>query len=200
MNEPLQQYSPVARILHWWIAGMIVLQYVLVNLAEAAEDADAEPRALALMANHKSVGITILGLAVLRLAWRLCAPPPPALAMPRWQARAAAANHRAFYGLLFLLPLSGWLMSSAAASPVTWFNLVPLPDVVGPSPGLEDVFEEIHEALATLLAALALLHVAAALKHAFVDGNGALRRISSPASLALFVLVLIAGLALLAKA
>lgn len=200
MNDSLRQYSPFAKILHWWIAGLIILQYVLVNLAEAAEDADSGLRALALMANHKSVGITILGLAVLRLAWRIHAPPPPALAMPRWQARAAAVNHWAFYGLLFFLPLSGWLMSSAAASPVSWFNLVPLPDVVGPSPELEEVFEEIHEALAPLLAALALLHVAAALKHAFVDRNGALRRISSAASLALFVLVLIAGLALLTKA
>jgi cytochrome b561 len=187
------QYGPVAMILHWWIAAMIVLQFVLARLVESAADAGSEAQELALLANHRSVGITILLLAIVRLGWRLYQPPPPPLPMPPWQARAAAINHWSFYVLLFLLPVTGWLMSSADAAPVHWFNLLRLPDLIGANEHLEDVFEEIHETLAPLLAILALVHVGAALKHALIDKDGALKRISSPLSIAIFVVVLVAG-------
>lgn len=168
------RYGPVAMILHWIIALLIVAQFVL---AELAEDLPLGMEKLQLLANHKSVGITVLGLAVLRLGWRLAVPPPPLPgAVPRWQARVSTATHWAFYGLLFAMPLSGWIFSSAASFSVSWFNLVQLPDLVGADEGLADIAEEIHEILARGLFVLALVHVAAALKHQFLDRDGVLLR------------------------
>jgi cytochrome b561 len=129
-----------------------------------------------MMSRHKSVGITILGIAVIRLAWRWIDRPPALPPMPRWQELAARLNHWALYALLFALPLTGWLMSSAANRPVSWFGLVQLPDFIAPDEGLEEALEETHETLVNVLFALAGLHVAAALKHQFVDRNGLLFR------------------------
>jgi cytochrome b561 len=96
--------------------------------------------------------------------------------MPRWQLFAARLNHAAFYLLLLAMPLSGWLMSSASNFPVSWFGLVQLPDFVAADPELKDLLEDLHETLAKALVALALLHVAAALKHQFIDRDGLLLR------------------------
>jgi cytochrome b561 len=131
---------------------------------------------LVMMSRHKSVGITILGLAAIRIAWRWLDPPPPEPPMPRWQLVAARLNHWALYGLLFALPLTGWLMSSAANRPASWFGFFQLPDLVAPDAGLQEILEEAHELLVNVLFALAGLHVAAALKHQFVDRNGLLLR------------------------
>jgi len=193
------RYSRVAQVLHWLIAGLIVMQFVLANLVEAAEDRGARFQELVLMANHKSVGITVLALALLRLAWRLYSAPPPPLPMPGWQRTAAAVSHWSFYGLIIVIPLSGWLLSSAAAVSVSWFNLVQLPDFVAPDEGLEEFFEEAHEILAQVLFVLAVVHIAAALKHALYDRDGALRRISSVLSVAIFVLVVLIGFLFLAR-
>ncbi|MDH4108434.1 MAG: cytochrome b/b6 domain-containing protein [Gammaproteobacteria bacterium] len=198
--EPTEtRYSTIAQVLHWLIAGGIVLQFVLANLVESAEDRGARFQELILMANHKSVGITVLALALLRLAWRLYCPPPAPLPMPGWQRTAAAISHWSFYALIIVIPLSGWLTSSAAAVSVSWFNLVQLPDFVSPSEDLEDLFEEAHEVLAQLLFVLAIVHIAAALKHALYDRDGALRRISSRLAIGLFVAVLLLGVFLLAR-
>ena len=193
------RYSGVAQILHWLIAGLIVIQFVLANLVESAEDRGARFQELVLMANHKSVGITVLVLVLLRLAWRFYSPPPAPLPMPGWQRTAAAVSHWSFYGLLVAIPMSGWLLSSAAAISVSWFNLVQLPDFVAPDEGLEEVFEEVHEVLVKVLFVLAIVHIGAALKHAVYDRDGALRRISSVLSVAIFVLVVMIGFLFLAR-
>lgn len=168
-----QRYGYIAQILHWAIVALLIVQ---VTLAKIAEGLPLGLEKLATLARHKSVGITILGLAVLRLAWRLFNRPPPLPPMPRWQASAARLNHWALYALLFAMPVTGWLMSSASNYPVSWFGLAQLPDLVAPDPALKERLETVHEALARVLIALALLHVAAALKHQFVDRNGLLHR------------------------
>lgn len=179
-EQAVHRYSPISRLLHWVIAGLIIVQFVLANLAESAGDSGSTLRQLALLANHKSVGMTILLLAIFRLAWRIGHPAPPApAAMPLWQLRASQASHWALYSLLFLIPISGWLMSSASAYSVSWFNLFQFPDLVGSDPELKEVFAEIHEALVLVLVFIAALHIAAALKHHFVDRDDVLRRISS---------------------
>ncbi len=193
MATQTQHYHPVAKILHWWIAGMIVLQFILAKLAERADDAGAPLKQLALLANHKSVGITILLLAVIRIIWRRLHPPPAPLPMPRWQTLASRLSHWTLYTLLFLMPVSGWLMSSASAYSVSWFNLVQLPDLVGANPELKELFESVHETLAKVLFVVAAVHIAAGLKHAFVNRDGALRRISSPISIGIFAVVIAGG-------
>ena len=167
------RYGSVAQFLHWTIVVLLIVQ---VTLGKIAHELPVGLERLVLMARHKSVGITILGLAVVRLAWRWIDRPPPPVPMPRWQEIAARLNHWALYALLFALPLTGWLMSSAANRPASWFGLVQLPDFIAPDPGLKEAFEEAHELLVNVLFVLAGLHVAAALKHQFVDRDGLLFR------------------------
>src|SRR5262249_42287764 len=115
------RYGALAQLFHWIIAAMIVTQF---SLAWTADDLPLGARKLGLLAWHKSVGMTILMLAILRLLWRLWTP-PPALpeAMTRFERNAARATHIAFYVLLFAMPLIGWLMSSAKNYSVSWFGI-----------------------------------------------------------------------------
>jgi cytochrome b561 len=167
------RYGIVAQTLHWAIVALLIVQ---VTLGMIADELPLGLEKLALLARHKSFGITILGLAVIRLAWRWIDRPPPPPPMPRWQQLAANLNHWALYALLFAMPLSGWMMSSASNYPVSWFGLAQLPDLVLPDRSLKEQLEEVHELLATILISLALLHVAAALKHQFFDRDGLLFR------------------------
>ena len=175
-----------------------MVQFVLAQLAD---NAPSDLRELALLANHKSVGITILAVALLRIIWRFRHTPPalPA-AMPRWQATASSISHWSLYALLFAVPMAGWLMSSASAYSVSWFNLFQLPDFVAPNPELKDVFEETHEVLAKLLLVIASVHVGAAVKHAVVDKDGVLQRMASVISVAVFFIVAGLGIAWLGGA
>ena len=167
------RYGIVAQTLHWAIVVLLIVQ---VTLGMIADELPLGLEKLALLARHKSFGITILGLAVIRLAWRWIDRPPPPPPMPRWQQLAANLNHWALYALLFAMPLSGWMMSSASNYPVSWFGIAQLPDLVLPDRSLKEQLEEVHELLATILISLALLHVAAALKHQFFDRDGLLFR------------------------
>ena len=155
----------------------MVVQFVLANLGERAEDADDVVRELALFANHRSVGITILTLIIIRLLWRWQNPVPRLPeTVPRWQVIASRVSHYSLYGILLAMPISGWLMSSAAEVSVTWFNLVQMPDFVAPNHELHEIFEEIHKLLAKLLFVIASLHILAALKHGLFDKDGVLQR------------------------
>lgn len=167
------RYGSVAQFLHWTIVALLVVQ---VTLGKVADSLPVGIERLAVMARHKSFGITILALALVRLVWRRIDRPPALPAMPRWQEIAARLNHWALYALLFALPLSGWLMSSAANRPVSWFGLAQLPDLIAPDPDLREWFHDLHHFLIWALYALVGLHVAAALKHQFVDRDGLLRR------------------------
>jgi cytochrome b561 len=132
---------------------------------------------------HKWAGVTILALSMLRLGWRLTHAPPAVdatvlAAMPGWQRRAHHVTHALMYGLFLAVPLAGWAYSSAAGFPVVWFGVVPLPDWVPVDKGLAaDVLKPLHAAFAFALAGLVVLHVAAALKHQWVDRDGLFWRI-----------------------
>ncbi len=190
-----QQYHPVAKYLHWIIAALLVLQFVLAKLAENAQ---APLEELALLANHKSVGITIFLLAVLRLAWRLRQGVPRALPMPEWQFTASQISHWSMYALIFLLPVTGWLTSSASDSSVSWFNLVPLPDLVSPDPQLEEKLADIHELHAILLFVIAVTHIAAAAQHS-LKKEKVLARITSTGAIIVFIAIVASGLVTLTR-
>jgi cytochrome b561 len=182
LKNTSQRFGSVAQLLHWLIAALILVQWFLIEWAEEAEHArKTDPAAaleqLAWMTRHKSFGMTILLLAIVRLLWRFVSPPPawPA-AMPPWQVWLARGVHYAFYALLFLLPLSGWLMSSSGNRPVSWFGLFTWPDLVGPDKALHHQLEEVHEVLFNGVVVLAIVHVVAAFKHQFLDRDGVLRR------------------------
>lgn len=167
------RYGSVAQTLHWLVVALLVIQF---TLGKIAENLPLGPDKLGTLARHKSVGITILTLAVLRLAWRLYDPPPPLPSMPRWQAHAARFSHAALYALLFAMPLTGWMMSSASNYPVSWFGLVQLPDFVAPDADLKQMLRDTHGLLSNVLATLVGVHLLAALKHQFLDRDGLLFR------------------------
>lgn len=173
------QYTQLAKILHWLIAGLILAQYLLAELAENAHDGGYVVKQIGLLANHKSVGITILVLAFIRLFWRLFNKPPalPESISPRQQALSHAA-HWLIYSLIFLLPITGWLMSSASAYTVSWFHIIVLPDLVSANPTLTDFLHCVHSILSNILLVIVLIHVSAALKHHFIDKDGVLQRMS----------------------
>jgi len=203
MNENLNitHYDSTAEMLHWLIAGMVIVQFILAKMADLAGDVDNSVRELALLANHRSVGITILALVIVRLVWRLKnAPPALPATIPQWQVTASQVSHWSLYVLLFAMPVSGWLMSSASTQSVIWFNLFQLPDFVAQNPELEDTFEEIHEFIGKLLILVAAIHILAALKHALINRNGVVQRMVSIASIVAFAVVIILGVAWLGGA
>jgi cytochrome b561 len=121
--------------------------------------------------------MTILMLAVLRLLWRLFNRPPelPA-AMSTIEKQLARATHVLFYVLLFVMPLTGWVMSSAKNFSVSWFHQFTWPNLIGPNEQAFDVLRTTHDTLSWLLFALALLHILAALKHHFWHKDDVLKR------------------------
>lgn len=195
MAPPTQErYRAPAQWLHWLIAALIVLQFVLAELAERADEAGSLAAQLGWLADHKSVGMTILCLAIVRLAFRWRAAPPPPLPAPHAQQLLAKLTHGLLYLLLFALPLTGWLGSSAAAYSVSWFGWFTWPDLVAADPALREQLYVWHERGGNVLAVLAGLHLAAAIKHHYVDRDTTLMRMTSPASLTLFAVALGAGL------
>lgn len=163
-----------AQLLHWIIVALVITQFVLATIAG---DLPLGMRKLAMLARHKSVGITILALALLRLAWRWSNPTPvlPATLRP-YEVLLARFTHTALYALLIAMPLTGWIMSSARSFAVSWFGLLQLPDLVRPNRALYDAMLTTHGVLAWTLATIATLHVLAALKHHFVLKDDVLRR------------------------
>ncbi len=123
---------------------------------------------MALLARHKSFGMTVLMLAILRVLWRL-KNPPPALppACPGWSASSRAQLNIALYVLLFAMPITGWMMSSAKNYSVSWFGLFTWPNLIGKSDAAYDLLHSTHEILSDVLFAVAVLHILAALKHHF---------------------------------
>ena len=169
------RYTRTAIALHWLVALLIFIAFPLGLYMHGLV---LSPFKLKLVSYHKWIGVTVFLLTLARLAWRMKHVPPPLPdTIPLWQQRAAHSMHFLLYVLLMAIPLSGWLMSSAKGFTVVYLGLVPLPDLVGKDKALGDLLAEVHETLNFGLLALVCLHVAAALKHHFIDRDATLRRI-----------------------
>jgi cytochrome b561 len=170
-----QRYSTVAIAMHWLIAGLIIANFVIANIAEDMPRAEAG----AYMASHKALGISILLFSLFRLFWRLGHKPPPLPdSIAGWQAAAGKAVHWLFYFLMIAVPLSGWIMSSAhpKAPPVAFFGLFDATLPTGKNEQLAGLGHDAHEVLTKPLFLLIVLHIIAALKHQFVDRLPFIRR------------------------
>jgi cytochrome b561 len=172
-NFVAERYDTVSRSLHWLIALMVFAQLAMGKLAEVEPGEEGS-----LFTVHSGLGFLVLALMLLRLGWRLShdVPPPPARTPPLLRA-VASVTHIGFYVLLVLLPLSGWLLTSAEGEAASFFGAFAVPAL--PVPGgedSEDLIEETHELLGNVVLALAALHVLAALKHHFIDRDDVLRR------------------------
>jgi cytochrome b561 len=168
----MDRYTSVSRALHWIMAVLIIVNLVL------GIGHDALPKDWAVMPVHKSIGLTVLALTLARLAWRLGHRPPllPA-AMPGWEKTAAHATHFVFYAFMILVPLTGWIMTSAGTRPLNWFFLFDVPKfAVTKGDILVGISGEGHELMGFAWAALIILHIAAALRHHVVLKDNVLRR------------------------
>lgn len=176
MRAPAQagRYSRVAIALHWTVAALILLNFPIGFFNEGIESRFG----VSTMWLHKSIGLTVLLLSIGRLGWRLFHRPPPLPeTVARWRASVSAAVHRLFYALMVLLPLTGWVRTSAGSYPLTWFGLVDVPKfaIARGSPEAR-LAASAHDLLAWTMLALVALHVAAALHHHFVLRDAVLRR------------------------
>jgi cytochrome b561 len=168
------RWGSVAQFLHWVVVVLVITQFVLALIAA---DLPLGMRKLAVLARHKSVGITIFMLVVLRLLWRwMNATPPLPSGLKPYERVLAMITHAGLYVLLLAMPLTGWVMSSARNFPVSWFSVLQLPDLVAPNQTLYRAMVQTHIALAWTLVAVVGLHVLAALKHHFVLRDDVLRR------------------------
>ena len=168
------RYSGTAKTLHWLIALMLLIS---LSVGLYMTGLKLSPEKLKLYSWHKWAGVTIFMLVVLRAIWRLFHTPPPLPAeMPAWQKYTAEATHYLLYALMFAIPLSGWLMSSAKGFQTVYFGVLPLPDLLQKNQELGELLTTVHEYLNYTLIGVAVLHAAAALKHHFIDKDDVLRR------------------------
>lgn len=168
------RYGAVAQAFHWLVAAGVLWQFAL---GWYMTDLPNTPAKLELYNLHKSTGLTVLGLAVLRLAWRAWSPAPPLPAgRPAWERRAARASHALLYALLFAQPLSGLTLALAAEFPSVIYGAFVLPDPLGHREGLEAAMRATHVYLADAMAVLVLVHAGAALRHHLLLRDDVLRR------------------------
>lgn len=168
------RWGTVSQLLHWLFVALLIVQVALGLIDRALPLGPARATAIN---NHKALGITILGLAVIRLLWRWANPVPDLpFSLKSKEHALARFTHAMLYVLLFAMPLTGWLLASAHAYKITWFNLFPIPWLVGKNLPLFKIMDELHEALAILLGLIVALHVTAALRHHFVLKDDTLQR------------------------
>lgn len=171
----MQRYTTIAMVFHWLIALLIIGAFTMGLVM--TDIPGITPTKLRYYSWHKWAGVTILALATLRLLWRLTHPAPPYPAsMPGWQKTAANSLHSLLYVLMLAVPLSGYLYTLSAGIPVVYFGLFELPVIMGPNPELKPVLKAVHYWLNMTLAACVAIHVAAALKHQFIDRDSVLKR------------------------
>lgn len=168
-------WGSVSQILHWLIA-LLILALGVVGLTMG--ELPKTPKYFWVYTAHKSLGLTVLALVLVRIGWRLYAGAPrPVPGTPRLQALLASATHGAIYLLILALPLSGWIYDSAnALRPFRWFGLVEVPKLVAPDEALAASAHGAHEWLFWLLMALVAGHAGAALYHHFIQRDATLAR------------------------
>jgi cytochrome b561 len=168
------RWGPVSQALHWLIVLLILAQG---GIGLFMTEMRNSPDKIETYALHKSIGLTLLALVVLRLLWRLYAGAPLAVAgMPRWQHRIAGLTHALLYGLLIALPLTGWLFNSAAGFPLQWFGLFNLPDLAAADQDLREFSGGLHASVFWALLGVALVHAAAAVYHHLFQQDATLAR------------------------
>jgi cytochrome b561 len=174
-SDSANRYTTTAIVLHWLIAAgaivMIALGWWMVSIPK-----DPPGPRLAAFNLHKSIGISIFMLMLVRVAWRAAHRPPVLPPMPRWQARAARINHALLYACLVIMPLAGFTASSFSGRPIVYFGH-PLPLWFLRNDSVSSVFYGIHFVTSWVLIAAIMVHVLAAMKHQLIARDGLMRRI-----------------------
>lgn len=175
MKNTTERWGPVSQFLHWLIV-LLILTVAVAGLIMT--ELPRTPKYFWVYDLHKSIGLTLLALMVLRLGWRLYAgAPAPAAGTPRWQEWIASATHWALYALALAIPLSGWLYDSASGlRPLRWFKLVEVPKLAAPDETVSALARDAHEWLFWVLVVLVAMHAGAALYHHLFQNDDTLTR------------------------
>lgn len=197
MTNNASRYTKTAVILHWLIAiailGMFALGWYMTDLPKEGPkqmaydlfdwgiytwqlNEEASPRTFYFNL-HKSIGITLFGLIIIRILWRITHKPPALLATYKaWERKLATGTHHLLYLLMIAMPLSGLITAVSSKYGVKWFGL---PFIKGlDDAGLRDIFKEAHEIIAIIILVALFLHIAGALKHKLIDKDNTLKRMS----------------------
>lgn len=173
-DNPGDAWDPVSKFFHWSTAIAVVAMFALGWVAVSYP---MSPAKIELFNWHKSLGLLILAWVALRAAWRASHPrPAPPPGMSRAERWAAHLSHALLYGLMIAMPLSGWVINSAADFPLKWFGLFQVPQIAAADEHLQDSAEGVHYVLSWTLLCVVLLHVAAAMHHHFARRSDVLRR------------------------
>jgi len=181
------RYTRTAIVFHWVIAVLVIANIALAWTFKLFPDYSWTQ---AVTNTHKTIGITVLGLALMRLLWRIGHRPPPfSPLIPRWQVVAARTGHAALYFFILAMPISGWIYDSAweyaADVPIDFFGLFEMPRIAWvanmppePKKALDEVAHIVHEWLSYLLYGLLAAHLIGAFKHQWIDRVPTLERMT----------------------
>ncbi len=174
IRNTAERFGLVAKTLHWLTLVLLIAAF---TLAISMVNMPFSPRKLEFYSWHKWVGVTIFLLAVLRLAWRLTNPGPlQPHGIPRWPPRLAGLSHATLYAILIVMPVTGWIMSSALNLPVVYLGLIPIPSPFGVDRALGETMKVVHLSLAVALLVMVAIHALAALYHHLILRDDILRR------------------------
>jgi len=171
-----ESFGLVSKILHWLMAVILIALFGVGLYMTELDYYDALYHTLPWW--HKSFGLLVVGLLIFRFAWKLSHPAPqPLKTHKKWEVSLAHLIQKLFYGLIVLIGISGYFISTAKGKGVEFFNLLEIPAITQAiEEDRADLIGEVHELLAITLIALAILHAAAALKHHFIDKDETLKR------------------------
>ena len=167
------QYGTTAKIFHWLIVALLLVQYLIGWLMP---DLHRNMKPGAPMTFHVSVGITILILIVLRFVWRLTHPVAPESSLPPWQRLSSEVVHWLLYALVLGATVTGWLFASFRGWSLTYFYLVPLPMLAGDNAAAGKTIDGLHQAMELGLIVMIVIHVAAAVAHRFIYRDRVMQR------------------------
>lgn len=175
LKNTADRWGPVSQAFHWIIV-LLILGLAIVGLTMG--ELPKTPKYFWVYTMHKSTGLLVLALVIARLGWRWYAgKPEPVPGTPTWQERIATVTHWLLYGLILLMPVSGWLYDSASGlRPFRWFGLFDMPKLVAPNEAIRDASHNAHEWLFWVLVALVLAHAGAAFYHHVFQRDATLTR------------------------
>ena len=169
-------YHFISKSFHW-IVGLMILGLLALGFYMTA--LEGTPFKFGLYGWHKSFGILVLLLGVLRLVWRFYKGVPESLGTHQvWEKMLSKVTHLVLYLGIFAMPLTGWLMSSAGGYGVSVFGLFKMPDLIGKNKELGGLFNQAHEILGYVILVAVILHLAGALKHHLIDKDETLQRMT----------------------
>lgn len=175
MTIPTQSYTAPARWLHWSMAALVLCMIPAgVIMTQQGLDRSLQNT---LFIFHKNTGVLLIILIVIRMIYRArTAPPPEPAHLPAWQAKIAGLTHAALYGLLLIVPVSGYIRVKAGGFPIETLDAMNIPSLVPRSDALAEVAKSVHYFGGLLIAALIVMHIGAALHHGIVKKDGVFSR------------------------